>query len=69
MTIAFFYAIGTAAGGISGQLLFGALIASGKRGELSIGYLIGAILIGTGLVEVWLSVNAEHSRLRSSPLR
>jgi MFS family permease len=55
MAIAFFYAIGTGVGGISGPVLFGALIASGKRGDLTIGYLIGAVLmIGAGLVEVWL---------------
>ena len=64
MAIAFFYAIGTAAGGISGPLLFGVLIASGKRGELTIGYLIGAVLmIAAGLVEVWLGVNAEQKPL------
>jgi hypothetical protein len=64
MAIAFFYAIGTAAGGISGPVLFGALIASGKRGELAVGYVIGAILmIAAGLVEVWLGVNAEQKPL------
>ena len=64
MAIAFFYAIGTAAGGISGPVLFGVLIASGKRAELAIGYLIGAILmIAAGLVEVWLGVNAEQKAL------
>jgi hypothetical protein len=64
MAIAFFYAIGTGVGGISGPVLFGALIASGKRGDLTIGYLIGAVLmIGAGLVEVWLGVNAEQKPL------
>ena len=64
MAIAFFYAIGTAAGGISGPVLFGVLIASGKRSELAIGYVIGAILmIAAGLVEVWLGVNAEQKPL------
>jgi len=64
MAIAFFYAIGTAVGGISGPLLFGVLIASGKRGDLTIGYLIGAVLmIAAGLVEVWLGVNAEQKPL------
>ena len=64
MAIAFFYAIGTAAGGISGPVLFGVLIASGKRAELAIGYLIGAVLmIAAGLVEVWLGVNAEQKPL------
>jgi MFS family permease len=64
MAIAFFYAIGTAVGGVSGPLLFGVLIASGKRGDLTIGYLIGAVLmIAAGLVEVWLGVNAEQKPL------
>ncbi len=64
MAIAFFYAIGTAVGGISGPVLFGALIASGKRGDLTIGYLIGAVLmIAAGLVEVWLGVSAEQKPL------
>jgi hypothetical protein len=56
--------IGTAVGDISGPLLFGVLIASGKRGELAVGYLIGAVLmIAAGLVEVWLGVNAEQKPL------
>jgi hypothetical protein len=51
-------------GGISGPLLFGVLIASGKRADLAIGYLIGAVLmIAAGLVEVWLGVNAEQKPL------
>lgn len=53
MAIAFFYAIGTAVGGISGPVLFGVLIASGKRGDLAVGYLIGAVpMIAAGLVAV-----------------
>ena len=64
MAIAFFYAIGTAVGGISGPLLFGVLIASGKRADLAIGYLIGAaLMIAAGLVEVWLGVDAEQKPL------
>jgi MFS family permease len=64
MAIAFFYAIGTAAGGITGPLLFGVLIASGKRADLAAGYLIGAVvMIAAGLVEVWLGVNAEQKPL------
>jgi MFS family permease len=64
MAIAFFYAIGTAAGGISGPLLFGVLIASGKRADLAVGYVIGAaLMIAAGLVEVWLGVNAEQKPL------
>jgi MFS family permease len=64
MAIAFFYAIGTGVGGISGPLLFGVLIASGKRADLAVGYLIGAaLMIAAGLVEVWLGVNAEQKPL------
>jgi MFS family permease len=64
MAIAFFYAVGTAAGGIFGPVLFGVLIASGKRSELAAGYVIGAVLmIAAGLVEVWLGVNAEQKPL------
>jgi MFS family permease len=64
MAIAFFYAIGTAAGGISGPLLFGVLIASKKPGELAVGYLIGAVLmILAGMVEIWLGVDAEQKPL------
>ncbi|HUD36158.1 MAG TPA: MFS transporter [Streptosporangiaceae bacterium] len=64
MAIAFFYAIGTGVGGVSGPLLFGVLIASGKRPDLTIGYLIGAVLmIAAGLAEVWLGVNAEQKPL------
>jgi MFS family permease len=62
MAIAFFYAIGTAVGGISGPLLFGVLIASGKRADLAIGYLIGAaLMIAAGLVEVWLGVKPSRT--------
>jgi len=64
MAIAFFYAIGTAAGGITGPLLFGVLIGSGKRADLAVGYLIGAVvMIAAGLVEVWLGLNAEQKPL------
>jgi MFS family permease len=64
MAIAFFYAVGTAAGGISGPLLFGVLIATNKPGDLAVGYLIGAVLmIAAGLVEIWLGVNAEQKPL------
>ena len=70
LCIAFFYAIGTAAGGIVGPLLFGALIdsASGPSdvGPIQLGYLIGAalMLIG-GLAEAVLGVKAEGQSLES----
>ena len=70
LCIAFFYAIGTAAGGIVGPLLFGALIdsASGPSdvGPIQLGYLIGAglMMIG-GLAEATLGVKAEGQSLES----
>ena len=52
LAIAFFYAIGTAAGGIVGPLVFGMLIATGSRGSVAIGYCIGSVLmIGAAVAE------------------
>ena len=70
LCIAFFYAIGTAVGGISGPLLFGALIenasSSGDITLIAAGYFIGAaLMIGGGLVEVFLGVSAEGQSLES----
>lgn len=68
LCIAFFYAIGTAAGGISGPLLFGWLIdrasGSGDITGIAVGYFIGAVLmIGAGIVEAFLGVKAEGKSL------
>ena len=70
LCIAFFYAIGTAAGGISGPLLFGKLIddasASGDITGIAIGYYIGAaLMIVAGLVEAFLGVKAEGESLEN----
>ena len=70
LCIAFFYAVGTAAGGISGPLLFGKLIddasASGDITHIAIGYYIGAaLMIAGGLVEAVLGVKAEGKSLES----
>ena len=52
LCIAFFYAIGTAAGGISGPLFFGWLIdrasESGDITKIAIGYFVGAALMIVG---------------------
>lgn len=64
LSIAFFYAIGTAAGGISGPLLFGQLIASEEAINVFYGYLIGAgLMIAAGIVEIFLGVKAEGQSL------
>jgi MFS family permease len=70
LCIAFFYAIGTAAGGISGPLLFGALIenasASKDITQIAVGYFIGAaLMIIGGIVEIFLGVRAEGRSLES----
>ena len=64
MAIAFFYALGTAAGGISGPLLFAKLINTGKVGDTAIAFVIGAVLmLAAGVVAVFLSVDAEQKGL------
>ena len=42
LAIAFFYAVGTAIGGITGPLLFGKLVESGKESHVFWGYILGA---------------------------
>jgi MFS family permease len=70
LCIAFFYAIGTAAGGISGPLFFGWLIdrgtASGDITTIAIGYFVGAaLMIAGGVIEAFLGVKAEGQSLES----
>jgi MFS family permease len=70
LCIAFFYAIGTAAGGISGPLFFGWLIEnatdSGDISKIAIGYFVGAaLMIGGGIAEAILGVKAEGQSLES----
>lgn len=70
LCIAFFYAIGTAVGGISGPLLFGYLIDQASADKditgIAIGYFIGAVLmIGAGIVAAFLGVKAEGRSLES----
>ena len=69
LAIAFFYAIGTALGGITGPLLFAQLINSGERSEVVWSFLIGAAVMAiAGLVEVWLGVAAEQRPLEELAL-
>ena len=66
LAIAFFYAIGTAAGGISGPLLFGRLIDSGSTSTVAIGFYIGAVTMALGgLTEIAFGVKAEQQELES----
>ncbi|MCV7257560.1 MFS transporter [Mycobacterium shimoidei] len=64
LAIAFFYAVGTAIGGISGPLLFGQLIESGSRQLAALSFLIGAAVMAIGgVTELILGVKAEGQRL------
>ncbi|MHC3470499.1 MFS transporter [Streptomyces sp. 7R007] len=64
MSIAFFYALGTAAGGISGPLLFADLTGTGKVGDTVLAFQIGAALMcAAGLVAAALAVRAERRSL------
>ncbi|OIJ65219.1 MFS transporter [Streptomyces mangrovisoli] len=64
MSIAFFYALGTAAGGISGPLLFADLTSTGKVADTVLAFSIGASLMcAAGLVAAFLAVKAERRSL------
>lgn len=68
LCIAFFYAIGTAAGGISGPLLFGKLIDNATAAKditgTAPGYYLGAaLMIVGGVLAIFLSVDAEQKSL------
>ena len=70
LCIAFFYAIGTAAGGIAGPLLFGKLIDNASADKditaIAIGYIIGAaLMVAGGVVEIFLGVQAEGQSLEN----
>jgi len=64
IAIALFYALGTAIGGVIGPALFGALIETGSRDEILIGYLLGAFLMAAAGVTAWfLATDAERCAL------
>ncbi len=70
LCIAFFYAVGTAIGGITGPLLFGRLIENASADkditQIAIGYFIGAaLMIGGGLIAAFLGVHAEGQSLEN----
>jgi MFS family permease len=61
LAIAFFFAVGTGVGGITGPLLFGNLIASGNRGEVATAFFIGAgVMALGGIAELLFGVKAEQ---------
>jgi len=66
MAIAFFYAIGTAAGGITGPLVFGPLISSGNQNQVAIGWLMGAaLMLAGGIIAYFFAVDAEQKSLEN----
>jgi MFS family permease len=66
LAIAFFYAIGTAAGGITGPLFFGKMIDSGSAGNVMIAFLVGAAVMAVGgIAEIFLGVPAEQVELEN----
>jgi MFS family permease len=65
LAIAFFFAVGTAAGGVAGPLLFGNLIEHGP-GPAAIGFLVGAVVMALGgIAELLLGVRAERMPLEN----
>ncbi|MGA6205733.1 MFS transporter [Nocardia testacea] len=64
MAIAFFYALGTAAGGIAGPLVFAELTGDGDAGRTALAFTIGAVMMMLGgIVELFFGVSAEQRSL------
>jgi len=64
LAISIFYAVGTGIGGFAAPALFGALIETGSRGNVFIGYAIGAVLVLVAAAVAWRwAVNAERRPL------
>lgn len=66
LAIAVFYAIGTLIGGVGAPYLFGVLIASGSRWNVTYGYLAGAALMIAAAASEWtIGVEAAGKSLES----
>jgi MFS family permease len=66
LAIAFFYAAGTAVGGIGAPWLFGVLIDTGSRMSLFGGYLLAASLMaGAALIAFRFAIDAERRPLEA----
>ncbi len=69
LAIALFFALGTAIGGVAAPWLFGALIGTGSREAVFIGYILGAsLMLAAAGIEVWLGVDAEQKSLEQVAL-
>ncbi len=66
LCIAVFYAIGTGVGGITGPLVFSALISTGSYTKAALALILGAtMMIVGGLVELVFGVKAERQGLEN----
>jgi MFS family permease len=66
LAIAFFYAVGTGIGGVAGPFVFGALIDSGSRLSVFVGYLFASVLMIAAALVAWRwGVAAERKPLES----
>ena len=64
MAIVFFYAIGTATGGITGPLVFANMVATGQPIDTAIAFSIGgALMVIAGVIAIFLSLDAERQSL------
>ena len=64
LSISIFYAVGTGAGGFAAPALFGALIETGSRANVFIGYAVGAVLVIVAAAVAWrYAVDAEGKPL------
>ncbi len=66
LAIAIFYAIGTLIGGVGAPFLFGVLIATGSKWNVSAGYFLGAaLMLGGAICEWMIGVEAAGKSLES----
>jgi MFS family permease len=66
LSIALFFAVGTAIGGITGPALFGQFVHSGQIQLIAVGFLIGAVAMALGgIAELFFGVRAEQRSLES----
>jgi hypothetical protein len=64
MALAFFYAVGTGVGGVTGPALFGKLVETEKAINVFCGYTLGAVvMIGAGIAEWFIGVEAAGKSL------
>ncbi len=66
MAIALFYAVGTAVGGLVAPSLFGALLQTGDRAKVFVGYAAAAaLMVAAAIVTIVFGVSAERKSLEA----